>query len=100
MPSFILDLETLRRAISEVLEDLLSKVLPPLVEQATRKPYLTREEVKALTGWSDRQLQHLRDSRQIPFFQRNKSILYPTKEFYDFLKEHRIEPRKADEVGR
>ena len=92
MSSFIIDRDTLRDTLTEVLCEHLERLLPDLVEEATRRPYLTRKDVKALTGWSDRQLQHLRDTRRIPFVQIKRTILYPSKEFYEFLESRRIEP--------
>ena len=86
----------LRRELFEILRSVLQQLIPPLIEAALRKPYLTREEVKDLTGWSDRQLQHLRDSRRIPFSQYGRTVLYPTKEFYAFLDAHRVVPRNSD----
>jgi hypothetical protein len=102
MSSIVTDENRIRAFVTEAVKDALEQELPSLVKQATRKEWLTREEVKDLTGWSDRTLQHLRDTRQIPFAQHGRKILYPTEGFFDFLEAHRIEPRSeapgAEEV--
>lgn len=72
----------------------LKESLPELLERATRKSYLTRQELMDLTGWSSRTLQHLRDTEQIPFVQYGHKIIYPTKGIYAFFEEHQILPRK------
>lgn len=89
------DTETLARLIQEATERALRDQLPPLVREATRKSWLTKDEVRSLTGWSERTLQHLRDSRQIPFAQHGRKILYPTAGIEAFLAKHRVLPNRA-----
>lgn len=84
------------RRVASAVVDALDERLPRLVRKATEKPYLTREAVKGLTGWSDRTLQHLRDTRQIPFIQDGRKILYPTQDFYEFLEERRVQTRSGE----
>ena len=83
--------EKIQAFIREAIIEVLERRLPQLVKKATQKEWLTREEVKDLTGWSDRTLQHLRDSGQIEYSQHGRKILYPTEEFMEFLDDHRIE---------
>ena len=58
-----------------------------------KKQWLTKEELKRLTGFSDRTIQNLRDSRQIPFSQHGRKIVYPTRGIERFLQEHVVSTR-------
>lgn len=49
------------------------------------KKWLTSDEVKDLLDISGRTLQHLRDTRQIPFSQHGRKILYPFDGINQFL---------------
>lgn len=85
--------EDVQRYVREAVLEAVRLELPGLIQEATRKPYLTREEVKQITGWSDRTLQHLRDSRQIPFAQHGRKITYPSRGLYEFLDARNVIPR-------
>lgn len=91
---FITNESDLQKAIETAVESALQKQLPDLVKQATTKPYLTKQEIMELTGWSSRTLQHLRDTYQIHFVQHGRKILYPTEELYEFLEKHHVKPSK------
>ncbi len=90
MSTIVVDLDTIRDMIREAVRDVIAAELPALVENAVRKPWLTKIEIQEWTGWSDRTLQHLRDTRQIPFTQHGRKILYPTRGIEAFLKAHRV----------
>ena len=87
--------EQLRGVVASVLREVVSEALPPLVRRATSKDWLTREEVKELTGWSDRTLQHLRDTRQLHFAQHGRKIVYPADGVEEFLRSNRVAARRA-----
>ena len=87
------DRETIKQIFSEALREVVTEELPPLVRDATRKPYLTRDELQQLTGWSIRTIVHLRQTRQIPFSQHGRKILYPTDGILSFLRENHVKPR-------
>lgn len=93
MQVIITEPDQLRSLVQEAVCDVVREVLPRLVREATRKEYLTPEEVKELTGWSDRTLQHLRDTRQLPFVQHGRKILYPTEEVEAFMGRHLVRAR-------
>lgn len=82
--------ETVARAISETFKERI----PELIREATAKPWMTKEELMELTGWSSRTLQHMRDSNQIPYSKHGRKILYPRKGILEFLEEHHITPQK------
>ena len=87
--------DQIRAHVAVAVHEALTNQLPQLVRQATRKPYLTRSDIKGLTGFSDRKLQHLRDTRQLPFVQHGRKILYPTEEVYRFLRDLKVKPRET-----
>jgi hypothetical protein len=92
MNTYIASKEELETLIREAVENAIQDILPTLIRKATAKEWLTRDEVKALTGWSTKTLQNLRDSRQIPFSQHGRKILYPYDELMAFLRANRIKP--------
>ena len=93
MSAIVTEEKRIRAFIKEAVKEVLKQELPPLVKESIRKEWLTREEIKELTGWSDRTLQNLRDTRQIPFSQHGRKILYPTQGILDFLEGHRVRSR-------
>jgi len=91
--SVIVTTETqLEKIFSKLFDKKVNETLPELVKEATKKPYLTKEEVMELTGWSSRTIQHLRDSNQIPYVKHGRKIIYPTDPLYEFLEAHHIKP--------
>lgn len=94
MNVIVTDHKTLQDLIGEAVAEALAQQLPKLLRDAVRKPLLTRDEVKELTGWSDRTLQHLRDTRQLPFVQDGRKILYPTDGLQEFISSRSIPSRK------
>jgi len=90
----VMEVDELTEIITNAMVKVLQDALPDIIERATRKPYLTREELMDLTGWSSPTIFHLRKTRQIPFVQHGRKILYPTNEMYAFFEEHKIRRRK------
>lgn len=84
--------DQLKELISEVFRSEVNTTLPELVKEATAKPWLTKEELMDLTGWSSRTIQHMRDSNQIPYSKHGRKILYPRKGILEFLEDHHIKP--------
>ena len=82
----------LKELIAEVFQAEVKTTLPELVKEATAKPWLTKEELMDLTGWSSRTIQHMRDSNQIPYSKHGRKILYPRKGILEFLEDHHIKP--------
>lgn len=93
--SVIVTTETqLEKIFSKLFDKKVNETLPELVREATKKPYLTKEEVMELTGWSSRTIQNLRDTNQIPYIKHGRKIIYPTDELYEFFEAHHIQPHK------
>lgn len=83
---------TLEKVFEKLFDKKIESSLPELVKEATAKPWLTKEELIELTGWSSRTIQHMRDSRQIPYSKHGRKILYPRKGILEFLEAHHIKP--------
>lgn len=92
MQTFITEKEALESAIQKAVSDAVSDLVPALIRKATAKEFLTKEELQELTGWSSRTIQNLRDTRQIPFSQHGRKILYPYDGIMEFLKANHIKP--------
>lgn len=86
MPKIVvMDVEELTEIIKKVMFDALKASLPNLLERATRKPYLTREELMNLTGWRARTPHHLQDTNRIPCVQHGRKMLYPTEKTHEIV---------------
>ncbi|MCH8558444.1 MAG: helix-turn-helix domain-containing protein [Balneolia bacterium] len=99
MQVYIASREELELVIKQAVSDAISEILPELVQKATAKEYLTKDDLMKLTGWSSRTIQNLRDTQQIPFSQHGRKILYPYAGIIEFLKENHINPRKTRSRG-
>lgn len=86
------DSETLRVLIREAVAEAVADQVPSIVRKATAKDWLTKAEVLDMTGWSERTLQYMRQSRQIPFSKHNRKIMYPAAGIEQFLKDHNVIP--------
>jgi len=83
----------LEEIFSKLFEKKIKETLPELIEEATAKPWLSKEELMELTGWSSRSIQNLRDTNQIPYSKHGRKILYPRKGILEFLEAHHIQPQ-------
>lgn len=82
--------EELQQLIENAVQRSLKSLIPAFIQEISMKPYLTRDEVLNLTGWSLRTLNYKRSKRQIPFIQHGRKILYPTADFLAFLETGRV----------
>lgn len=97
MSKVFLSEDEFQKALEEVAErtadKVLSRALPKLIKEATRKEYLTVTDLQELTGWSRRTIQYLRDSRQIPFHQHGRRVLFKTDEIEDYIAKVKVKAR-------
>ena len=92
--AFIPTREDLQDLIDQAVSKAVKEQVPEIVREATAKQWLTKQDLKEITGWSDRTIQHLRDSDQIPFSKHGHKILYPRQGIMEFLEVHHVKPRK------
>ena len=84
--------QDLKELISEEVTSLREALLDE-IKRAVEKPYLSNSDLMEITGWSSRTLQHLRDTRQIPFIKHGNKVLYDSSEIHGFLENHKIKSR-------
>jgi len=84
--------EKLQETISQAMSRTIEQHIPGIIREATSKPWMTKEELMELTGWSPRTIQNLRDTNQIPYSQHGHKILYPRRGIMEFLDAHYIKP--------
>lgn len=89
-PLILTSREALETAVTAAVDDALKRTLPGAVERATRKPYLTKKELMALTGWSARQVEYKKSQRALPYVRRGRLVLFPTADVYAYLDEGRV----------
>ena len=83
------------------IEDILKKTIEKAVRDSysdlekiiLSNQYYTKEEVIEMTGWSERTLQNLRDTKQIAYSQHGRKILYPVTGILDFLDRNTVKPK-------
>ena len=88
------DSEQLDARIKSAVAEAIRAEIPHIIREATAKEWLTKQDLKELTGWSDRTIQNLRDTDQIPYSKHGHKILYPRQGIMEFLEVHHIKPRK------
>lgn len=91
---FVAERKELELYFNQVLKEILIEEIPKLIKDLGKKEWLTRQELQTLTGWSSRTIQHMRDTRQIPYSQHGRKILYPREGIIEFLKANYIHPRE------
>jgi excisionase family DNA binding protein len=93
MQTVVLTPTELTELIENAVEKSVSRHIPEAIRNATKKYFLTVDELSQLTGWSRRTIQYLRDSRQLPFYQDGRRILFSTAEIEKYLESKKITAR-------
>lgn len=88
---FVPTRQDLEDIISRVVKQNINEAMPEAVEKATRRKWITTEEVMELLQCSRRHIQHLRDSGALPFVQHARIVRYNRDEVEAFLNNHKIE---------
>lgn len=91
MNVFIPTKEELEEVVYKVVQKVMCEELPGLVRKATRRQWLTTNEVMDILQCSRRQVQYLRDSRQIPFSQNGMTIRYNIDDIDAYLNEGKVD---------
>lgn len=90
MNAYIPSKEDLEEIISRVTREAVQEVLPGAIRKATRKEWLTTDEVMEMLQCSRRHVQYLRDSKQLPFSQNGRTIRYHIEDVEAFLNDHKV----------
>ena len=91
MNAYIPTKEDLEDIISRKVKETVNEVLPGAIRKATRKEWLTTDEVMEMLQCSRRHVQYLRDSKQLPYSQNGRTIRYNIEDVEDFLNRHKVE---------
>lgn len=94
-PVIVTDEQTLREAIEEAVDARLQERLPEALEEATRQEWAGKEYVKDRFGWTDRQLQYLRDEGRIEYSKRGRRIMYHVPSLEEYLEKGRVRPKSG-----
>ena len=87
---FIPTKDDLRELINEAVKCSVSEALPGAIRKATRKKWITTDEVMALLQCSRRHIQFLRDSGKLPFRQTGRTIRYDIDEIESYLNKGKV----------
>ena len=90
MPVILTDAEDLARLVREAVREAVCEELPRLVQKATEKQLLTKDDLKQETGWSDRRIQYLLDTKQLPFVAHGRSFLYPREGLDEYARRNTV----------
>lgn len=90
MHAYIPTQEELEKIISRETRKAVSEILPNVIKKAIRKEWLTTDEVMDVLQCSRRHVQHLRDSKQLTFFQNGRTIRYKMDDLESFLNHQKV----------
>lgn len=95
MSAIITSPEDVRRFVGEAVTEALRETLPRLVREASYKEFLSQEEVRRLTSWSNAKLRYLRAKRRLEFVPLGqRTFLYTTGSVLRFLDDNKIRVRE------
>lgn len=90
MKTYIPSKEELEEIIKKAVRNTIEETLPGAIRKATRKKWLNTEEVMKMLQCSRRQVQYLRDSKQLSFSQNGRTIRYDIDEVERFLNRGKV----------
>lgn len=90
MNAYIPTKQDLKEAIREAIKEEMQSSIPGAIRKATRKKWLTTDEVMDILQCSRRHVQHLRDSGQLPFRQNGRTIRYDIDEVEAYLNRGKV----------
>lgn len=91
MNTYIPSQEDLEQIVSSVVKETIDTALPEAIRKATRRKWLTTDEVMEILQCSRRHIQYLRDSEQLPYSQNGRTIRYNIEDIETFLNNHKVE---------
>ncbi len=95
MQAYIPTRDDLKKFIAETVEQYVKETVPPAVRKATRKEWLTTDDVMELLQVSRRHVQHLRDSNQLSYSQSgHRTIRYHIDDVEEYLNNHKIQSKQ------
>ena len=89
MHAYIPTKEELQTIVEAAVKRAVLDELPQVIRKATRKKWLTTEEVISLLQCSRRHVQYLRDSGQLSYSKNGRKIRYNIDDIEAFLDDHK-----------
>ena len=89
MHAYIPTKEELTTIVEAAVKRAVLDELPQVIRKATRKKWLTTEEVINLLQCSRRHVQYLRDSGQLLYSKNGRKIRYDIDDIEAFLDDHK-----------
>jgi len=90
MNVFIPNKEELEEAIYKAVRQVLWEEMPEIISKATRRKWLTTDEVMEMLQCSRRHIQYLRDNNQLSYSQNGRTIRYNIDDVEAFLNEGKV----------
>jgi len=90
MQAYIPTKEELQKIVKQVVQETFEESIPGAIRKATRKKWLTTEEVMNILQCSRRHVQYLRDSEQLPYSKNGRKIRYDIEDVEAFLNDHKV----------
>ena len=91
MTAYIPTKEELETIVSQTVSETVVSLLPEVIRKATRKKWLTTDEVMEILQVSRRQVQYLRDHNLLPYSQNGRTIRYDIEDVEAYLSDHKVE---------
>ena len=80
----------LKDLIESTTRKVLSEVLPNVIREATRKEWLSTNDVMDYLKCSRRHVQHLRDTNRLAYSQNGRTIRYNINDVLEYLNQGRV----------
>lgn len=87
---YLSDKKELQQLIKEAVKEVFDAYLPMAIRKASRKKWLTTNELMKELNCSRRHLQYLRTTNQIPFIQNGKKVWYDMDDIEEFFTHYKI----------
>lgn len=83
----------LAERLAPVVRAAVEDALPAVARLAALPPYLDKQQLSELTGWSERKIDYLRERGRLPYTKVGRSVLFATDDVEHLLDEGRVEAR-------
>ncbi|OAN61758.1 hypothetical protein A8B79_04855 [Balneola sp. EhC07] len=93
MNAYIPSKEELKSLIEETIKPLLKEEIPSLIRNASKKQWVSPEELEEISGLTIRSQQHLRSEKRIPYHKEGRKVYYNMNEIEEYMRSNKIEVR-------
>lgn len=93
-PIVVAEVDTLRETVADVVRDVMVNTIPEAIKESQKSKWMHRDDVKDEYGFTDRQLQYLRDEKKITYSQHGRRIFYLRDSIEEYFNEGRVEARE------